>query len=239
MLQGLKWHGADLPPAACTEKIIMRFPATSRRLLPLAVAVLLACWAAPSGWGQHPFRLAHQNGGRQQARQEARPSMRLGQGQGPRRNQEHLEQWMQQHSNMSLADQQKALDNEPGFRSLPPETQQRFHNRLAQLNSMPPARRQRLLEQNEAMERLTPPERKQVRSALQQLGAMPEDRRRLVSRAFRDLREMPPPQRQAILNSDRFRGQFSDQERSSLSNLLRLEPYLPVEHPNGQQMQGK
>ena len=40
------------------------------------------------------------------------------------------------------------------------------------------------------------------------------------------------PQRQAILNSDRFRGQFSDQERNTISNLLAVEPYLPVQRPN-------
>jgi len=82
------------------------------------------------------------------------------------------------------------------------------------------------------MAHLTVPQRQQVRGALQQLGSLPEDRRRLVARAFRDLREMPDPQRQAILNSDRFRGQFSDQERGTLSSLLAVEPYLPVQRPN-------
>jgi hypothetical protein len=67
---------------------------------------------------------------------------------------------------------------------------------------------------------------------MEQYSGLPEDRRRLVARAFRDLREMPEPQRQAILNSDRFRGQFSDQERNTISNLLVVEPYLPVQHSN-------
>jgi hypothetical protein len=74
---------------------------------------------------------------------------------------------------------------------------------------------------------------------MQQLGGLPEDRRRLVARAFRDLREMPQPQRQAILNSDRFRGQFSDQERNTLSSLLAVEPYLPVRRPNDEPSYGK
>jgi hypothetical protein len=43
---------------------------------------------------------------------------------------------------------------------------------------------------------------------------------------------MPPPQRQAILGSDRFRGQFTDQERNTISNLLAVEPYLPVQRSN-------
>jgi hypothetical protein len=82
------------------------------------------------------------------------------------------------------------------------------------------------------MEHLTPPQRQQVRGALEQYRGLPEDRRRLVARAFRDLREMPQPQRQAMMNSDRFRGQFSDQERNTLSGLLAVEPYLAVQHPN-------
>jgi Protein of unknown function (DUF3106) len=151
---------------------------------------------------------------------------------GPKANQEHLGQWMDRHGNLPLADQQRALEKEPGFRDLPPQTQQRMRDRLTQLNNMTPEQRRRVLEHTEAMEHLTPPQRQQVRGALEQYRGLPEDRRRLVARAFRDLREMPQPQRQAILNSDRFHGQFSDQERNTLSGLLAVEPYLPVQHPN-------
>jgi hypothetical protein len=157
----------------------------------------------------------------------------------PKQNQEHLAQWMDRHSNLPLAEQQKALEKEPGFRDLPPQTQQRMRDRLTQLNNMQPEQRRRILERTEAMEHLTPPQRQQVRSAMQQLGELPVDRRRLVARAFRDLREMPPPQRQAILSEDRFRSQFSDQERSTLSSLLAVEPYLPVERPNDNTQYGK
>jgi hypothetical protein len=140
---------------------------------------------------------------------------------------------MNRHSNLPLDQQQRALENEPGFRQLPPQTQQHLRNRLSQLNGMPPEQRRRLIERNEAMERLTPPQRQQVIGVMQQLGALPQDRRRLVAHAFRDLREMPPSQRQSVLNSDRFRGQFSAQERGTLSQLLEVEPYLPAHRPNG------
>jgi Protein of unknown function (DUF3106) len=154
-------------------------------------------------------------------------------GSGPKQqNQEHLAQWMDRHSNLPLADQQRALQQEPGFRDLPLPTQQHMLDRLSQLNNMPPEKRRRIIERNEAMAHLAPPQRQQVRGAMQQLGSLPEDRRRLVARAFRDLREMPEPQRQAILSSDRFRSQFSDQERNTLSSLLAVEPFLPVQRPN-------
>ncbi len=158
---------------------------------------------------------------------------------GPKPNQEHLAQWMERHNNLPLSDQQRALESEPGFRDLPPQTQQRMRDRLTQLNSMPPEQRRRILEHTERMEHLTPPQRQQVRGALDQYRGLPEDRRRLVARAFRDLREMPQPQRQAILNSDRFRGQFSDQERNTISDLLAVEPYLPVKRPNDGSSFGK
>ena len=156
-----------------------------------------------------------------------RPTPRV----APKQNQEHLAQWMERHRNLPLDQQQRALANEPGFHQLPAETQQRMMDRLTQLNNMPEEQRRRILDRNEVMEHLTVPQRQQVRDAMQQLGSLPVDRRRLVARAFRDLREMPQPQRQAILTSDRFRGQFSDQERSTLSSLLSVEPYLPVERP--------
>jgi hypothetical protein len=138
---------------------------------------------------------------------------------------------MNRHSNMNPAQQQRALSNEPGFRELPPQTQQHLHNLLNQLNDMPPEQRRRLIEHNEAIERLSLPQRQQVRGAMQQLGALPIDRRRMVARAFRDMRTMPPPQRQALLNSERFRNQFSPQERGTLGQLLDIAPYLPQQPP--------
>ncbi len=114
-----------------------------------------------------------------------------------------------------------------------------MRDRLTQLNNMPPEKRRRVIDRTEAMERLTLPQRQQVRGAMQQLGSLPQNRRRLVARAFRDLREIPQPQRQGILSSDRFREQFSDQERETLSNLLAVEPYLPVPRPNDGPAYGK
>jgi uncharacterized protein DUF3106 len=153
--------------------------------------------------------------------------------------QEHLSQWMDRHSNLSLPEQQKALESEPGFHNLSPESQQRLRNSLAKLHSMSPEQRQRYLSRTEAMERLTPDQRQQVRSAMGQLGSLPVDRQRQVSRAFWKLRGMPESQRQATLNSDKFKTHFSDQERSTINNLLSAEPYLPVQRPNDGSGEGK
>lgn len=146
---------------------------------------------------------------------------------GPKPNQEHLAQWMQHHQNLTPEQQQRALENEPGFRQLPPQTQQRMRERLAQLNSMSPNQRSRTLERAEWMEQLNAQQKGEVRGAMAQLGRLPDDRRRIVARAFRDLRAMPQSQRQAYLSSDYLQRQLSPPERETLMHLMAVEPMLP------------
>ena len=143
--------------------------------------------------------------------------------QGGQKN-EHLAEWMNQHSNLSPAQQQQALGNEPGFRELPPETQQRMRDRLSQLNAMSPQQRDRTTRNIENIERLAPDQRVQVRGAMEQLGSLPPDQRREVARSFRELRELPPGQRWSAMNSPRYAGQMNDAQRATLGNLLRVEP---------------
>jgi hypothetical protein len=209
----------------------MKFLVHLRRILqPTLAAVLLLSASA---------MVAAQPASMHRAGQAPRQSMAAPHQAVPKQNQEHLPQWMDHHSNLSPEEQQRALQNEPGFRDLPQQTQQRMLDRLNQLNKLTPDQRQRVLERNEEIEHLTPQQRQQVKGALGQWRGLTEDRRRLVARAFRDLREMPQPQRQAILNSDRFRSQFSEQERNTLSSLLAVEPYIPLQRPSEAPSVGK
>ncbi len=145
---------------------------------------------------------------------------------------QHIPQWMANHSNLPLAEQQRALEQLPGFHELPSQTQQRYRDQLARLNNMNPQQRTRMLDRNEALERQTPQERQQYRDAVQRLTALPIPRRRVLARAILDLREMPPQQRQQVLASPAFAGQFSPDERSTISTLLTAEPYPPAHGPN-------
>lgn len=157
---------------------------------------------------------------------------RPGAGPGPRNSYkgEHLGEWMMAHNNLSLPEQQAALDREPGFHDLPPQTQQRIHDRLAQLATMTPDARQRMIRRTEMMEKLPPNQRAEVRSALLGLGSLPPDQKRVVARAFRDLRGLPPEQRLPLLNS-RY-GYLNQGQRYALEQLMRVEPLLPPdEHP--------
>jgi hypothetical protein len=161
-----------------------------------------------------------------------RPGVAPGQehlvGPNGRRGGEHLPEWMNQHSGMTLEQQQSALDREPGFRELPPQTRQQMHQRLAQLNAMTPEQRARTLAHTEAMERLNPAQRSQVRGALEQLGSLPMDQRRQVMRSFRDLRMLPPEQRFGAMNSPQY-GWLNYAQRTVLTNLIVIAPMLPPE----------
>lgn len=193
----------------------MRHPTTTRICLALTLSFGLsgvpALVAAPqpgAGRANHP---------------QSRAGVR---NQTPRGTpQDHLQQWYERHKELTVPDQQRALEQERGFRDLPQQTQQRYRDQLAQLNNMSPQQRNRMLERTEILERMSGPERQQYRAAAQNLAAMPPDRKRLVARAILDIRNLPPNQRQGILNSERFRAQFSDSERATLSNLLAAEPY--------------
>ena len=137
----------------------------------------------------------------------------------------HLPQWMAQHQNLPVGQQERLLRQEPGFNRLSPGEQQRQIQQLHQLNQMPQAQRDRRLARAEAIERLSPEERSQVRDSFSRLATLPPDRQGMVRHAFQDLRGVPVDQREIMLNSARYNATFTPQERGILSNLLRVEPY--------------
>ena len=143
----------------------------------------------------------------------------------------HLGTWLTQRQNMSLAQQQQALRNEPGFNRLSPQSQQNLMDRLAQINSMPPQQRQRMLAYIEAWGQLTPQRQQRVRSALEAIGRLGLDRQRMVKEAIRDLREHTPGEREAIMASSKFRTQFNFDEQNIISDVVAVEPYAPRVHP--------
>jgi hypothetical protein len=137
----------------------------------------------------------------------------------------HLPQWMQQHRNMPIGQQERLLRQEPGFNRLSPSDQQREIQQLQHLNQLPEPEQQRRLARTENIERLSPSERMQLNQSSREYKALPPDRQMLMRGAFRDLRQVPIDQRDTMLNSARYRSTFTPQERGILSNMLRVEPY--------------
>lgn len=185
--------------------------------------------AAPQQQHQAPVERRGQGGpqGQGQPQSQLAPIVRRNpQAQAQGEKGEHLQAWMNQHRNLTPEQQQRALDNEPGFRQLPQATQDRMHNRLAQLNAMNPNQRERTQNHIEWMERLSPDQRTQVRGSMEQLGALPPDQRRAVAQSFRDLRALPPDQRGAAMNSPQYQ-YMNPAQRAALNDLLRNESLIP------------
>jgi len=145
----------------------------------------------------------------------------------PAAEQRHGGDWLRSHQNLSPAEQEKALQNDPQFRKLPAQQQQRLVNRLQKFNSLPPQEQQRRLNRIETWEHLTPQQKQQARQLAQQWKQLSPDRQRMMKTAIGDLRAMPPEQRESVLESDRFKGMFSEQERSMLRETTKL-PLAPA-----------
>lgn len=197
--------------------------------LSLGTALVLLLAAAPAfarGRGQKNQAPPGIKQNRPAQRQDVRPVPNtVG---PPAQREQHLQQWMENHKNLSLPDMQRALQNEPGFRELPAQVQQNRLNALGHLYGMTPQQQRRTLDRTEALERLTPSQREQWRGAVQQLNGTQQPRKGVIARAIVDLREMPPEQRQQVIDSPRFVGQFSPDERTMIRTLLTAEPYPPV-----------
>jgi hypothetical protein len=185
---------------------------------------------APTPHGENPGAFASGQGrevprppqGNSQAREVPRP---------PQAGQRHGGDWLRSHQSLSFADQQKALQNDPQFRKLPPQQQQRLVNRLQTFNNLPPQEQQRRLNRIETWEHLTPQQKQQARQLAGQWKELPPDRQKMMKTAIGDLRAMPPDQRERILESDRFKGMFSDQERNMLRETTKL-PLAPAQPPH-------
>ncbi len=137
----------------------------------------------------------------------------------------HLEDWLNQHRNIPVQDQERMLSNDPSFRRLPSADQQRLTQQLQQVNRLPEAQRERRLERNEMLERLSPQDRMSLNQSGRTWAALPLERQAIMKQAFQNLRGVPLDQRETVLNSARYQGTFSPQERGILSDFLKVEPY--------------
>ena len=148
--------------------------------------------------------------------------------QGARAPGHHAGEWLRQYKDMPPAQQQQALDNDPQFRNLPPERQQKLRDQLQRFSSLPQDRQQRILDRMETWEHLTPQQKEQAKQLFSQLKDLPPERRQMVQGAIDNLRNMPPDQRQQAIASDRFKNQFSEQERGLLNGISQL-PLAPAD----------
>lgn len=139
----------------------------------------------------------------------------------------HLPDWLAQHQNLPVQQQEMLLRQDASFRQLSSPAQQRLLQQLERIHAMPPDQRERYLARNEAIEKLNPAQRTAFNQSVRDLSALPTDRLARVSEAFRTLRQLPPDQRGPQLNAPLYTSSLSSQEREILGNLLAVEPYEP------------
>ena len=150
----------------------------------------------------------------QQAQKQMNGGVRL-QGPGP-----HEGDWLRQHQDQTLEQQQQALRSDPGFQKLPPQRQQQLMNQLQRFSQMTPEQRQTMLQRMETWEHLTLDQKQQALVVWNRFRQLPDDRRDQVHKVYQRLMNMPQDQRQQFMNSERFRGMFNDQEREIIAGSL-------------------
>ncbi|HZQ20267.1 MAG TPA: DUF3106 domain-containing protein [Terriglobales bacterium] len=136
-------------------------------------------------------------------------------------------QWLEQHRQMPIDQQRRALQSDPNFRRLTPQRQQQLEQRLQHFDSLPPDRQQQMLQHMQTWQRLTSSQRQQFRSMDSQFHSLPPERQHAVRNAIQSLRAMPPDARERAIQEGRFNN-FSPQERQILNNAARL-PLAPAE----------
>ncbi len=184
-----------------------------------ACLVLLVVQAVGShGWQHHPS-----------PPQPSGMTMRNGSASGhtPLASPVHLPDWLDQHKDIPVAQQELLIRRDPTFGRLDAQAQSRLLDQLHRVDALPPARRERYLARNEALERLTPDERAAFNQSMEQMTALPPERQTVVRQAFQQLRDYPVARREAQLNTDHYTATLAPEERGMLLNLLRVEPYLP------------
>src|SRR5580658_6951221 len=141
----------------------------------------------------------------------------------------HAGDWLRRYKGLPPGEQDRALQNDPGFRHMTPQQQQRLRQQLHYFASLPPREQQRIVDNMDRWAHLTPEQKQQAREVFGRMQQLPPERRPMVRSAIRDLSAMPPERREEIINSNRFKRMFSPEERDVMRAAVRL-PLTPQEN---------
>jgi Protein of unknown function (DUF3106) len=146
-----------------------------------------------------------------------------------RPGQAHAGDWLRRYKGLPPVEQDRALQNDPGFRRMSPEQQQRLRQQLHYFASLPPGEQQRIVNNMDRWAHLTPEQKQRAREVFGRMRQLPPGRRDVVRGAIRDLSVLPPEQREGIIDSNRFKRMFSPEERDIMRDAVRL-PLAPQEN---------
>jgi Protein of unknown function (DUF3106) len=152
--------------------------------------------------------------------QKGQPNVRSMEGLPPK--------WVEQLRDRSPEEQQRFMENNERFKSLPPERQAQIRKNLEQWNRLTPEQKNAIIDREKFFESLSSEQRQYVRNnLLPRWQAMPVDRRQLLLGRLRVLRDLTPDARAAKLNDPAFMQGLSPDEQQTLRDLNQLRNPLP------------
>src|SRR5580704_3976895 len=138
--------------------------------------------------------------------------------------------WVEQLRDRSPEEQQRFMENNDRFKSLPPERQAQIRRNLEQWNRLSPEQKNAIQDRERFFESLSPQQRQYVRNnLLPRWQAMPFERRQLLLGRLRVLRDLPPEERSAKLGDPNFMQGLSPDEQQTLRDLNQLRNPLPTQ----------
>ena len=132
-------------------------------------------------------------------------------GEGPRHG-----DWLRNTMRLPPEEQERRLEQDQYYRSLPTDRQIELRGRLKRFNALPPEQRQRVLNRMEMIERLPPEQQRQTHELFHQFRGMDPERKDMMRRTLRQMRTMPPYARERFLNSPLTQSHFSPEEMQML-----------------------
>lgn len=202
----------------------------SRPIFVLALALVAALGAKPAQAQFHPRLAAWQL---RTAQKPARPPVRnnlvpnrngAANGPGNVRGMAALPpKWVENLRDMSPEEQQRFMQNNDRFQSLPPQRQAQIRQNLEKWNQMSPTEKNALRDRARILEQMSPQQRLYLqRVLLPQWQQLPQPRRQLLNGRLHTLQGMSPAERQAALDDPKFMQGLSPEEQSMLRDLNSL-----------------
>jgi hypothetical protein len=129
---------------------------------------------------------------------------------------------------MSPQEQQRYMQNNDRFRSLPPQQQAQIRNNLQKWNNLSPTERNAMNDRARIWQRMSPQQRQYAQNnLLPKWQSMSPQRRQIVTGRLHTLQGMSPAERQAALNDPQFMRGLSPDEQSVLRGLDSISPGRP------------
>ena len=131
--------------------------------------------------------------------------------------------WVENLRDMSPEEQQRFMQNNERFQSLPAQRQAQIRQNLENWNRLSPTERNALRDRARILEQMSPQQRVYLqRVLLPEWQQLPPQRRQLINGRLHTLQGMSPADRQAALGDPQFMRGLSPEEQSMVRDLNSL-----------------